>query len=95
MSNLGSTLVHNASLHQRSDLSHEKRAELSRLERGVWSEHLTEEGMARFKAWVDVAAPKFLEEANHLIGENELPRSKWGTTQPRAVGVGVFYYEED
>ena len=93
--NLGSTLVYNASLHQRSDLSHEKRTELSRLERGVWSEHLTEEGVARFKAWVDTAAPRFLEEANHLIGENEPPKTKWDATRPRAVGIGVFYYEEE
>ena len=95
MSNLGSTVVHNAILHQRSELSHEKKTELSRLERGVWSEHMNEEGVARFKAWVEAAAPRFLEEANRLIGEAELPRTERGTKPPRAVGVGVFYYEED
>jgi hypothetical protein len=95
MANLGSTLVYNASLHQRSDLSREKKAELSRLERGVWSEHLTQAGAARFKAWVESAAPKFLEDANHLIGEAELPRDAWKSTPPRAIGVGIFYYEED
>src|SRR5688572_18021435 len=51
MSNLGATVVHNATLHQRSELPHEKKAELSRLERGVWSEHLGDEGVAQFKAW--------------------------------------------
>lgn len=95
MTNLGSTVLHNAIVHQRVELSHETKTELSRLERGVWSEHLGQEGAARFKAWVDVAAPRFLEEANHLIGEAELPRGEWGAMPPRAVGVGVFYYEED
>ena len=42
-----------------------------------------------------MAAPRLLEEANHLIGQAELPESQWATTPPRAVGVGVYYYEED
>ena len=95
MGNLGSTLVYNASLHQRADLSHERKAELSRLERGVWSEHLTPEGAVRFKAWVETAAPRFLDEANHLIGEAELARTQWADFPPKAIGVGIFYYEED
>jgi hypothetical protein len=95
MGNLGSTLVHNAALHQRSDVSEQSKAELSRLERGVWSERLTPEGAARFKAWVDVTAPKFLDEANRLIGQAEVPRDQWRATPPRAIGVGIFYYEED
>jgi hypothetical protein len=95
LSNLGSTLVYNSTLHQRDDLSHEKKGELARLERGVWSEHLTKDGAARFKSWVDSAAPAFLEEANRLLGEAELPQSQWPTAPPRAVGVGIFYYEED
>jgi uncharacterized protein DUF6502 len=95
MSNLGSTMVYNATLHQMPDLSDEKKARLSRLERGVWSEYLGEAGAARFKAWVDAAAPRFLEEANHVIGDAELPRSERGAKPPRAVGVGLYYYEED
>jgi hypothetical protein len=95
MSNLGSTIVHNAMLHQKAELSHEKKTELSRLERGVWSEHLDEKGVARFKTWVELAAPRFLEEANRLVGEAEVPRIERGRKPPRAVGVGIFYYEED
>jgi hypothetical protein len=95
MGNLGSTLVHNAALHQRADLSQQAKAELSRLERGVWSERLTPEGVTRFKAWVDATAPKFLDEANRLIGQAEVPRDRWKEIPPRAVGVGIFYYEED
>jgi hypothetical protein len=95
MGSLGSTIVHNASVHQRPDLSEAKKAEIGRFERGVWSEHLTEEGAAKFKRWVETAAQRFLEEANHRIGESELSRSSWGGVEPRAIGVSVFYYEED
>ena len=95
LGNLGSTLAYNAALHQRTDLSREQKHLLSRLERGVWSEHLSKDAAARLKAWVDTAAPRFLEEANHLIGQAELPESEWTKTPPRAVGVGIYYYEED
>ena len=95
LSNLGSTLAHNAAIHQRPDLSRERKAELGRLERGVWSEHLSKDGISKLKGWVEAAAPRFLDEANRVIGENELPKGQWQTTQPRAVGIGVFYYEED
>lgn len=95
LSNLGSTLVYNAALHQETGLPDEKKRDLDRLERGVWSEHLSEAGVARFKAWVEAAAPRFLEEANRTIGENELPKSEWSQRPPRAVGIGLFYYEED
>jgi hypothetical protein len=95
MSNLGATLVHNAMLHQRSDLSARKKEELSRLERGVWSAYLDEAGTARLKAWVNFAVPRFLEDANHVIGEAELPRSQRAARTPRAVGIGIYYYEED
>ena len=95
LANLGSTLVYNASVHQRTELASEKKRELARLERGVWSEYLTKEGAAKFKAWVDAAAPRFLEEANRLIGENELAQHQRTTIVPRAIGVAIFYYEED
>jgi len=95
MSNLGSNVVHNAMLHQRSDLTDEQKAEKSWLERGVWSAHLDEAGAARLKAWVNHAVPRFLEGANHVIGEAELPRSRRAARTPRAVGVGVYYYEAD
>ena len=95
LGNLGSTVVHNLGVHQLPGLSSEKKHELARMERGVWSEHLGEEGAARFKQWVKSAAPRFLEEANRFIGENELPRDQWPTTTPRAIGVSLFYYEED
>jgi hypothetical protein len=95
LSNLGSTLVHNAAVHQRTDISNDRKRELGRLERAAWSEHLSEEGVAKFKAWVDEAAPRFIGEGNRLIGERELPKSAWSTNRPRSVGVSVYYFEED
>ena len=93
--NLWSTLVHNATLQQRTDLSDEEKFDLYRLEAGVWSEHLSREGAQRFRAWVRTTALQYLEQANHLIGESELPQSQWAAVPPRAVGIGFYYYEED
>jgi hypothetical protein len=95
MSNLGSTIAHNAALHQRTELPYEKKRELVRMERSVWSEYLSEEGIARLKAWVNFAVPPFLEDANHVIGEAEIPRNERDKKAPRAVGVGIYYFEED
>ena len=95
MSNLGSTLVHNAVVHQRTDISNERKRELGRFERVIWSEHLSEDGISRFKAWVDDVAPRFLDEGNKVIGEGELPKMAWSTRPLRAIGVGFYYFEED
>lgn len=95
LSNLGSTLVHNASVHQRTDIPNERKRVLGRLERVAWSEHLSEEGIAKFKAWVDESAPRFLRESNKLIGELEPPKRTWNQRRPKAVGVSVYYFEED
>jgi len=95
MSNLGSTIAHNAALHQKAELSYEKKRELVRMERSVWSEYLNEEGVARFKAWVNLAVPRFLEDANHIIGEAEIPRNERDQKESRAIGLGIYYFEED
>lgn len=94
-SNLGLTLAHNSVVHQRLDLSNEDKRQLGRLERAAWSEHLSDEGIAKFKRWVDDAAPRFLQECNRRIAENELPRKAWAGNRPRATGIGVYYFEED
>jgi hypothetical protein len=95
LSNLGTTLIHNAAVHQRTDISNERKRELGRLERTAWSEHLSDEGIAKFKAWVDESAPRFLRESNELIGELEPPKRSWADDRPRSVGVSVYYFEED
>jgi hypothetical protein len=95
LANLGTTTVHNTRLTQRPELSLAQKRELARMERNVWSEHLDARAIAQFKAWVDQAGPRFLEEANHLIGRLELPRSQWDSHTPRVVGVGLYYFDED
>jgi hypothetical protein len=95
LSNLGSTLVHNATVHQRTDITNERKRELGRLERVVFSEHLTEKGIARLKEWVDGSASRFIEEAQQAIGQNETHQDQSAQTRPRTVGVSVYYFEED
>jgi hypothetical protein len=95
LSNLGSTLVHNAAVHQRTDISNDRKRELGRLERVIWSERLSDEGIRKFKAWVDDVAPRFLDEGNRVIGEGELPKIEWSNNRPRAIGVSIYYFEED
>jgi hypothetical protein len=95
MSSLGSTLVHNAMVHQRADIPNERKRELGRLERVAFSEHLSEKQIDVFKGWVNEAAARFINEAQQLIGGSEAHDSDWGTTQPRAIGVSVYYFEED
>jgi hypothetical protein len=95
MSSLGSTLVHNATVHQRTDIPNEKKQELGRLERVAFSEHMSEKQIAAFKAWVNGSASRFIDEAQQVIGGSETHRSEWGVARPRAVGVSVYYFEED
>ena len=96
LSSLGSTLVHNATVHKRTDIPNERKRELGRLERTAWSEHMNEREIARLKAWVeDDGALRFLREAQELIGKSEVPSSDRTDVPPRVVGVGVYYFEED
>ena len=95
LGNLGSTLVHNATIHQRMDIANDKKRELGRVERVAFSEHLTEKGIAKLKEWADGAASRFIDEAQHAIGENEAHQDEMAQTHPRTVGVSVYYFEED
>jgi hypothetical protein len=92
---LGDTIVHNANLRQQNALTGEERLQQSRLQRAVWSEHMDEESNARFKTWICNRAEVLLQEADKWIGDRELPRATWTTRSARAVGLGLFYFEED
>lgn len=95
LSSLGSTLVHNATVHRRTDLSNEKKRELGRFERVAFSEHMSDKGRAKLKEWVDAAALKFMSDAQLEIGRNEIHDVKEPNQRPRTVGVSVYYFEED
>ena len=94
-SSLGSTLVHNAAVHKRTDISNERKRELGRFERVAWSEHMSSKEIANLKAWADDAAARFVLEAVDLIGKSEVRTASRGDLPPRAVGIGVYYFEED
>jgi len=95
LSCLGSTLAHNANVHQRTDISNDKKRELGRFERVAFSEHLTDKGIAGLKAWVDSAGSRFMSEAQQAIGQNEAHQSELAQTRRRTVGVSIYYFEED
>jgi hypothetical protein len=82
-------------VHKRTDITNEKKRELGRLERTVWSERMTDREIAKMKAWVDSAALQFLVEAQELVGKSEVRSTDQGDFAPRAVGVGIYYFEED
>jgi hypothetical protein len=91
---LGSTLVHNATLRQQANSTREEQIRKSRIERTVWSDHLTEEDIAKFKAWARERGEVFAKEANQWVGEHELPQEEW-KGDDRTIGVGIYYFEED
>jgi hypothetical protein len=95
LSSLGSTLAHNAAVHQQSDISDEKKRELGRFERVAFSEHMTDKGIAKLKAWADSAAAKFIIDAQQAIGRNEARQTESAQTRPKTVGIGIYYFEED
>lgn len=95
LSSLGSTLVHNAMVHKRTDITNERKRELGRLERTVWSEHVSDREIAKLKGWIDEAVPRFLNEVDELVGKSEVRSADRGDVPPRVVGVGVYYFEED
>jgi hypothetical protein len=92
---LGSTLVHNATVHQRTDIGNEKKKELGRFERVAFSEHMTDRGISRLKSWVDSAAGRFMSEAQQAIGENEAHETELTPTRRRTVGVSVYYFDQE
>jgi len=92
LSNLGGTLLHNATIRN-------VRARIAdtptRFERSAWTEHLDEGAVTRFREWVDVNGARFVTEANEWIGSNELPKRSWSRSRQRATGVGIYYFEDD
>lgn len=92
--NLGSTLVHNANLRQENDSTREEQIQRSRIERTVWSDHLSDDDIIAFKAWVRARAEDFVLDANQWVGQHEQPRDAW-TDDDRTVGVGIYYFEEE
>jgi len=95
LSSLGSTLVHNATVHQRTDISQERKRDLGRFERVAFSDHMSESQIASFKGWADAAAGQLINDAQQVIGESESQCGAVEGFSPRVVGLSVYYFEED
>lgn len=94
--NLGNTLVHNAAIWAENDvLDDPSIGRRIRFERWAWTERLTSESIASFKEWVRSEGTGFIEKADDWIGQNEVPKAVQLEAEPKAVGVGLYYFEED
>lgn len=93
MANLGSTLVHNAEI-VRSEVPSERQSTDGFLERAAWTELLSRSELERFRSWVRAHGSRFIQEADHWIGENEQPASEGELTGSAIAGVGVYYFEK-
>jgi hypothetical protein len=92
LSNLATTLAHNAALVQREGTSEEVHHQYGRFERYAFTERLSDESIREFQFWVRSQGAKFVEEADHWIGNHEIPRNEWGSTESKIAGVGVFFF---
>ena len=95
LSNLCSTVVHNAELNKDSLLTEQDNDRFGRFERCAWTERMSPEAIEAFRTWVRSEGTRFVERADTWIGENELQRPDWKDEDRRVVGVGVYYFEED
>src|SRR5690606_31260441 len=94
LKNLGETLVHNATLANHSNTARDAIRD-GRFERFAWTDGLTPESAEAFKQWVRSEGTRFIELADGWIGKNEVPYEQKNVDQPRAVGVGIYFFEED
>ncbi len=93
---LGTTLVYNATVWAAAESATDHNAaEQSRFERVAWTDRLSPEATAAFKVWVRIEGAKFIEEADNWIGNNEATGEQRVRREPRAVGVGLYYFEDE
>jgi hypothetical protein len=95
LSNLGSTVAHNARVREMEGASqHTDRSNLF-LERLAWTYHIALDARHDFRGWVREAGAKFIETADSRLGEQELPKAQWTRENRRLTGVGIYYFEEE
>jgi len=95
LSNLASTVVHNANVRRDSDASSGVCPEHAYLERVAWTEHISPSATLDFRDWVRKEGSRFIEVADSRIGQCELPKNAWADTNQKVVGVGIYYFEEE
>jgi len=92
---LGNTLVHNLQVARQLEKSGDHGPGAGRLERAAWTERLDLKSSALFRDWAREEASTFIERADHWIGQHELPFSEWNDESRKAIGIGVYFFEED
>lgn len=95
LTSLSTTIVHNSKLVARADFSQELNEKEGRFERFAWSDQMDEESREQFRRWVRSEGQDFIEQADAWIGRNEVKRDSWDEVDPRNIGVGVYFFEED
>lgn len=94
LTNLGSTVVHNATVRGAGDRTR-SRMEHGRFERFAHSRWLAADSVREFEYWVRCEGAQFLERADHWIGTHEIPRTARDNTAPRNIGVGIYFFIDD
>lgn len=96
LKNLGNTLVHNAAIWAHTDLAGDPTTVTrTHFERSAWTDRLRPESTETFKAWVRTEGARFIEQADDWIGNNEIPKTSCPDMEPKSVGVGLYYFEEE
>jgi hypothetical protein len=93
-SNFGNTVVHNTCLLSQEETGSVDLS-LGRFERSAWTESITPEAAEAFQKWVRTEGARFVEGADHWIGQHETPIDDWAKSSKKTIGVGVYFFQED
>jgi hypothetical protein len=95
LSNLGSTVAHNARVRGLDGTPQAGDPHNFFLERLAWTDHIALDARHDFRGWVREEGAKFIETADSRLGERELPKTQWTQENQRLTGVGIYYFEEE
>lgn len=92
LANLGDTLAHNAELlRQDADIQNLSGSTSRFFERYAWSNRLSSDSIAEFRAWVRQDGAAFIQRADEWLARHELGSSSSDTPCP-PTGVGVYFF---
>jgi hypothetical protein len=92
--NLACTVVHNAALVSRDDFTATLNEEQGRFERFAWSDQLDLESRLAFQRWVRDEGTRFIERADHWIGDHEVGKAVENGERQKSIGVGVYFFDD-
>lgn len=94
LANLGNAVAHNAQLRAADEGHLRVDAGQLFLERSAWSDHIPAVSRRTFREWVHREGARFVDSADELLGEHEIPRRSCSREDQRLIGVGIYYFEE-